>query len=204
MKIQSRSLKSRKSLGFTLLELIIVVVILGFLAAAAMPALFGSSDGAKAQLLSRASQNIATNVSMLSQTCGTTSDVVNSPIPATTGAANFVRLLFGGNSAANNGIATNATYASCYTQARIKPLGEMGQFDTVWKIGNFAVSLSGGGTAQLGVTFSGVPDSIVLIAATSFNSSSTVTTSAGSVAGLLTWTASTTGSRDLTFLRQVN
>lgn len=204
MKIKFQTRKARKSLGFTLIELMVSVVIIGILAAVVMTSLFGSSDGANATLLARASQNIATNASMLAQTCGTTSDVANSPIPSTTGAANFVKLIFGGNSAANNGIATNASYATCYTQARIKPLGEMGQYDGAWKVANYAVTLSGGGSAPIGVTFEGVPDSIVSLAATKFNSAATVTTAAGSVAGLLSWTASSTGSRDLTFLRQVN
>ena len=190
--------------GFTLIELVVVVAIVGLLIALVAPNVAGSRDGTSAALLTRAAQNISANWSLIAQSCGTSTDVATSPVPGTAGAANVVKLLLGGTNTSNNGIAVGTGFANCYAQSRVLPISEMAQYDSAWKIGGYALTLSGGGTSPLSVTFAGVPDSIVTLVASKFNPSVALANTADSVAGMVSWTASTTGSRDLTIIRQIN
>lgn len=190
--------KAVKQGGFTLIEMMVVMVILGILYKLIAPSIIGSTDGATALQLPDAAGKIATNLSMVSQQCGTSTTVTGNVLPAA--GKTLSDVLFGGS--AN----VAAAYTNCYTQSRVLPLAEIGAATAtagVYAVAGFNVSLAGGGTAPLGITFAGVPDALVLIVAQKYTPTLTALAASDSTSPVVRYGTATAGARDITILKQI-
>lgn len=182
--------------GFTLVELVVVVGIIGILSAMLIPNMIGSKDGAKAELLLKASLNISQNWMMISQKCGTTTDVSNSPVPAS--GKTIADVVFGGVSN------VSAAYQTCYMQAKVIPMSEIAQFDgTVWRVQGFSVAFAGGGTVPLQTVYSGVPEELALIMVQNFSPSMSSLAASDSTSNVVRYGVAASGTRTVTVLRQI-
>lgn len=194
MKAIGKSLMKSAQKGFTLIELVVVVAVLGILIAIVAPGITGSRDGANSQLLVRSANSIAQNWQMIAQQCGTPTQVSGSPIGTLTD------VIFTGATA------VNATYQSCYTQTRVLPLTEvsLSQGGGVYTIAGYPVTVTGGGTSPLLVTFANVPDTLVLSVAQRFNSGITVLPATADTTGpAFQYGAPSGGARSLTFVKNI-
>lgn len=183
--------------GFTLIEMMIVVAILGILATILAPASSGSRDGATAQLLLKTSQSVSSTAMQIAQQCGTSSAVSASPVPAA--GKTMADVIFGGSSNVVAG------YASCYSQSGAIALTEVGQPKSGggWTVSGYTTTLSGGGTVPLGTTFDGVPDAIVLRMAQKYNPALTELAASDASSTVVQYGVASGGVRAVTVLRQI-
>lgn len=159
MKTYGKTLKHGIQRGFTLIELVVVVAVIGVLIAIVAPNITGSRDGANAQLMVRSANSIAQNWQMIHQQCGTNSAVTGNAV------GDIEDIIFAGTG-------VNATYQACYTQARVLPLTEISvSTGTGFRIANYPVTITGGGTAPLSVTYADVPETLVLSIVQRYDSS---------------------------------
>lgn len=138
--------------GFTLIELIVVLAVVGIISYLAVPSLLGSTDSARAETLRDTATKFATTWQTINQACGTSKDVTSSVTTAgTAGAA--LDLVFRGTGLA-------AAYSGCYATAGVRPLVELAKgTGGAYTVRDYSVSVSGGGTSSspLEMTFTGVP-----------------------------------------------
>lgn len=156
---------TKKQTGFTLIELVVVVAIIGILAAIFGDSIFGSTDGTKATALAQTAENSSKQLNMLAQECGITTAITGNPLPDTGKTVSDV--IFGGE----DNVAS--AYRACYRRAGVKPLMELGQPSGtagVYNVQGFAVSFSGGGVnTPVNVAFASVPDTLTLNLAQKYN-----------------------------------
>ncbi|WP_171020253.1 prepilin-type N-terminal cleavage/methylation domain-containing protein [Hydrogenophaga sp. 2FB] len=178
--------------GFTLIELVVVVAVIGVLIAIVAPSITGSRDGANAQLLVRSANSIAQNWQMINQQCGTNSAVASSPIGTMT------EVVFAGT-----GI--NAAYQACYTQSRVLPLTEisLSEGGGNYSIANYPVTITGGGTVPLQVTYNNVPDTLVLGIVQRYDSNVAALPAGASTSSAYTLGAPSGGARTITIIKRI-
>jgi len=198
MKQAKNFLRRSVQRGFTLLELVIVVAIIGVLIALVAPNVTGSKDGANAQLLTKTAQDIANNWMLIAQSCGTTTDAAASPVMAT--GKTVADVIFGG--VAN----VAAAYTTCYNQSKVLPMVDVGQpvSGGGWKVAGYTTTITGGGTQSLQIKYSGVPDALVLLMAQKYNPSLSALAASDTTSPVVQYSTATNGVRDVTVLRMVN
>lgn len=145
----------KKSQGFTLLEMIVALVIVGVLGAVFAPSIADMVKSTKATKLKEADASIARNWMLITQKCGVTSAAASNPIPATGKKPEDV--IFGG-------VANVATaYQNCYTQSSVIPLtqlGEPGAAAGSYNVAGYGFAMAGGGTSPLQLQHSTLPDEV--------------------------------------------
>ena len=184
--------------GFTLIELVVVVGILGVLIAIVAPNVIGTKDGANAQLMIKTSQNISTNWSLVHQACGTSTGITGNLLPDAGKTPEDV--IFTGISA------VKSTYQNCYSQSKILALTEVAQPGSSagkYNVGGYEISFAGGGTAPLEVTFANVPEKLILLMAQKFDPKITDLTPAGATVGGIMKYTSVSGTANVTIIKQI-
>lgn len=193
-----KQMKQRKcNKGFTLIELIVVVVVVGILSAVFAPTVLGSKDGADSMKLLRMSQSATNNWMMIAQACGTTSDTASSPVPAA--GKTVADVLFGGSSN------VAAAYQTCYGQSHVLPLTELGQPKSGggWNVSGYTTTFAGGGTAPMQTVIATVPDSLVLTMAQKYTPTLSSLAASDTTSSVVQYSTATAGTRTVTLLRQV-
>lgn len=189
--------------GFTLIELVVVVAVIGLLIALVAPNVAGSRDGATGKTLTRLSQKMTDNWTIINQTCGTTTDVANSPVTGSD-ATNTLKLLLGGTNTAAGGYDVPAAYDACYSQAKVLPLTDSAQWSgSAWTVAGFAPTVTWS-TGMMKVTFASVPDSLVLNVAQQYNPSLASLAASETAHPVVQYGEATGGARSLTIIRPIN
>lgn len=198
MKKNFRKIITASQRGFTLIELVVVVAILGVLIAIVAPNVIGTKDGANAQLLIKTAQNVSTNWSLIGQSCGTSTGIASNPLPAATKTPEDVVFL---------GLdAVHANYKNCYSQSKVLALTEVAQPGAAagqYNVAGYQVSFTGGGTVPLEITYANVPENLVLLMAQKYNPKQTALVPAGeTIGGVMKYTA-VSGTANVTIIKQI-
>lgn len=143
--------------GFTLIEMLAVIIIIAILVVIFGPSLFGTTEQAKAVALVKTANTISQNVNALAQTCGVSTDVNASQISTTGDSTGLISVIMTGKDAAQ------PQYQGCVQMAGIRPLdNSFVQQGGGWSLYGYVLDLSGGGLEPISVTYKDVPDSIVV------------------------------------------
>lgn len=198
MKTLCKQIINGAQRGFTLVELVVVVAIVGLLITIFAPNVLKSQDGAKSQMMLKAASSIGENWALINQTCGTSTAISGSPLPDTGKTVSDV--LFGGVSN------VAAAYQNCFTQSKVLALAEIGQPTAsagVYAVGGYNVTLAGGGTAALQVQYAPVPDSLVLLMAQKYNPSLSALAASDTSSAVVQYSTATAGTRTVTVFKQI-
>lgn len=193
MKFQPKNRILQK--GFTLLELVVVVLIIGILASV-VSSQFGSNvtSAAKATALYEAANKLTQNWSVLATNAGTSTVVASSPLLAASKTAEDV--LIGGQA----NVAT--AYQTAWTVSGLIPLTDLAQGSAgSYKISNFPFTLGGGGGSPLTVTYTAVPDEIVLQVVAKHGSQVATLAASDTTHAVVRYGTATAGARNLTILK---
>lgn len=193
-----RRIINRIQRGFTMIELVIVIAVIGILFGVVASTTVGSKDGANSLLMLRAATNVASNWSLINQACGTTTAVASHPIPAATKTVSDV--IFGGGSN------VAAAYTNCYGQSKVLALTEVSQPGAsagVYNVAGYAVTIAGGGTATLQIQYALVPDALVLLMAQKYNPSLTALAASDATSAVVQYSTATSGTRTVTIIKQI-
>ena len=189
---------TRIARGFTLIELVVVVAILGVLIGIVAPNVIGTTDSSKAQLLIKVASNVSTNWSLISQTCGTSTAIASNPLPAAN--KNVKDVLFAGSAS------VAATYTNCYGQSKVLALTEVSQPGAagMYNVAGYNVNVTGGGLSPLSITYAGVPETLALLMVQKYIPTvSTLSAGDDATSAVITYTAAASGARDVTLLKQI-
>lgn len=189
--------KKGRTAGFTLIELIVVVVIIGVLAVIITRQLVNTSKGSKAAVLYESANKIRDNWNVLAITASTSNAVASSPFPDT--GATALDVIFLGRSK----VAPDKQ--KMWDQAGVVPLTDLVQVDTgVYKVSTYPVTLSGGGGDNpLEVSYDDVPDEVILLLVQKFGSNVADLSDTGdSVHPVIQYGPVGSGKRRLTILKK--
>lgn len=192
------TISRRIQYGFTLIELVVVVAIVGILITIVAPQVIGSKDGANAQLMLKSASSVAGNWSLINQSCGTSTAIASNPIPLAGKTVSDV--IFGGS--AN----VAAAYANCYAQAKVMALTEISQPSGsagVYNIAGYGVTLAGGGTAPLQIGYLLVPDNLTLLLAQKYNPSLSTLAASDTASTVVQYSTVSSGTRTVTVFKQI-
>jgi len=182
-----------KQSGFTLVELMIVILIVGVFFAIFALSSAGSDNSAKAMALIKASDDIGSSVSRLASSCGISTTVASNPLPDS-GKSLLDVVMVGETEMA-------AAYQKCWKQASARPLMDVAQKSgSAYKVQGFDMTLTGGGLAPFSITYSKVPDEIVLLAAQRYSPDLTALAASDAASPKVRYGAATGGARDMTVL----
>lgn len=190
--------------GFTLVELLVVLIVVGIIAVLAVPSLLGSTSSARAETLRDAATKMAMNWQIMNQSCGTSKDVTSAITSAGTAGASL-DLIF-------RGTGLTAAYSGCYNTSGVRALVEMAKGSGgSYTVNDYAVSVSGGSSvaAPYQVTFTGVPVDIALplyqklSAASGAANATAMPSSADTTDNAFRFTAPSGGTTNVTILRVI-
>ena len=143
--------------GFTLIEMVVVVAVIGVLIALIAPTLSGSRDGATAKLMASTAQQAASSLGLLTTTAGIDP---NASLSSTATSATLGTILFGGKAG------LNSTYHPAWDQAGLLPITAASPDTTncsttgSYKVGPSCVAVSANATQAI-ITYSNVPTNII-------------------------------------------
>ena len=183
--------------GFTLIEMIIVVVVIGILISVFLPLIKDAVSPSKSVALLRAAEQIHQTFQLISRQCGTSTTVTSTPLAPNPKTISDV--IFGGS--AN----VAAAYTSCYAQSQAKALTEIGQPSStagVYNVQGYAVSLAGGGPNPVAVSFASVENEIVFSMARKYTPSLTALATSDALSPVIQYGSETSGARTVTVIKQ--
>lgn len=177
----SQRIKRMRQGGFTLIELIVVVAIIGVLIGVIAPSMTGSTDSAKAKQFKRVAANIFNNWQLVNSICGTSTQITagTHPLATSAGSAGVANVLFGG--LAN----VAAAKQTCYQQSKILPIEGVSQSGATWTTLSSPVVMSGGGSAAYVAEFDGMSETVALNIVQDYNASATIATVQAATGGTL-------------------
>ncbi len=147
--------------GFTLIELMVVVLIIGVLLVVVVPSIVGSQTGSRATLIQRIADTTANNWSLLTSQAGTTTTVLNNPIAVTPGSTGVADVLYTGAAK------VAPAYLAAYNSTGIRALSHLVTKDSaginyvVAGTSNMAITLGGGGALPMTITITNAPVELV-------------------------------------------
>ncbi|MCD5327916.1 type II secretion system protein [Chromobacterium piscinae] len=200
----NRPVQPKKNTGFTLIEVLVVIAIIGFLIMIVAPRVFGTSDSAKAMNYFTAADRLTTNWRTANESCGTSKIIGTSPITTTVTTAAHLQFLV-------DGTGLNPQYQACYNSSNIQPARTQIQGDASngYTVGESVISIQSvtiNGQPRVQTSFTNVADQLVLQLFQKYSSVAGARTATALPASdasdpQIQFSAATNGSRTLTIIR---
>lgn len=199
--------KGRKQQGFTLIELMVVVVILGALMLIVLRAVGGNADNATAKALQSSASELAKGAGYLHVSLGNGISNLGTTNPLTLGSKTVLDVLMEGSGS------VHGDYEDRFLQLNMRSLDSNFNKDgSNWRLQNYPVKLYGSneaptataaglgaaaGRGKVSVTFQNVPTEVVQVLADSFG---VTWVDGGEDKGVFRWTGATANQRSIAFI----
>lgn len=181
----------RGQAGFSLIELMIVIVVIAVLILAVARSLNGSTDEPRAQMLVKTASNFTSNWTLIAAKCSVSQTVAGSAIPVS--GKNALDVVIEGDSA------VAPAYKECYAKSSARALREVANKNGAgWQVESYPVTLTGGGpNSKLIVTYQRVPDEVVLKMAQGFTTNLNALASSDTTSDVLQYSAAASNLRSV-------